>query len=287
MSDVPATQASNPAPMPNEQKGASNQSLESGNTNTAKQEQKPNREESTLAKTRAADEKFREAAAMRKQVEEFQRKLEEDPESFFNDPRIPKQKRREMAEKLLLKELQEEMSPELTPEQRKLQELEDYKKQKEQEELTAKEAKEKEEFQQIVKTRQEALAKTFQEALSHTVLSKHDATAAEVVREMAIYTRVCRDAGHDPSPKEIAEHVESRFMSSYAGITENLSGEELIGFLGKGIVKKLREYDLSQLEKRKDRVEPNTAEEWVSREDSNKKRDLSSPKDILRSLRNR
>lgn len=284
MSEAPSNV---PSTTPNEQKPVANQSSTPGNVSVPPKEEKSNKEASALAKIKAADEKFREAAQLRKQVEEFQRKLEEDPESFFNDPRIPKQKRREMAEKLLLKELQEEMSPDLTPEQRRLQELEDYKKAKEQEELTAKEAKEKEEYQKIVVQRQEALAKTFQEALSHTALSKHDATAAEVVREMAIYTRVCREAGHDPSPKEIAEHVESRFMASYAGVTENLSGDELINFLGKGIVKKIREYDLQQLEKRKDRVEPTTATEWESREESRGKREYSSPKELLRGLRNK
>lgn len=287
MSDAPSS--GNPAQAshtpPNEQNGTPVQSKVEGNTSASPKDQKPNKDESIHAKNKAADEKFREAAAMRKQVEEFHKKLEEDPESFFNDPRIPKQKRREMAEKLLMKELEEEMAPQLTKEQQRLRELEEYRERKEKEELSAKELKEKEEYSKIVEARQEALANTFREALSHTALSKHEGTAAEVVREMAMYTRLCRQAGHNPSPKEIAEHVESRFMQSYQGITETLSGEDLVKFLGKGIIKKLREYDLSNLEGRKDRAEPKTAQEWVPREERDSKRNFTSPKDLVRALR--
>jgi hypothetical protein len=287
MSDAPASGNPAPAPQasPDEQKGTATPSKAEGNTSASTKESKPSRDDSAQSKMKAADEKFREAAELRKQVEDFHKKLENDPESFFNDPRIPKQKRREMAEKLLMKELEEEMAPQLTKEQQRLRELEEYRERKEKEELSAKEAKEQEEFAGIVKQRQEALANTFREALSHTALSKHEGTAAEVVREMAMYTRLCRQAGHNPSPKEIAEHVESRFMASYQGITETLSGEDLVKFLGKGIIKKLREYDLGQLDSRKDRSEPKTVQEWVPREERNSKRDFTSPKDLVRALR--
>jgi hypothetical protein len=100
-----------------------------------------------------------------------------------------------------------------------------------------------------------------------------------------MYTRICKQAGYTPTPQEIAEHVESRFMSSYQGLTETLSGEDLVKFLGKGIIKKLREYDLNQLEGRKNKQEPKTASEWVPRDDRNGKREFTSPKDILRGLR--
>lgn len=286
MSDAPISNpASGQTPPPNEQKGVSNQSSDQSNASVPPKDQKPSREDSAQSKMKAADEKFREAAALRKQVEDFHKKLEEDPESFFNDPRIPKQKRREMAEKLLMKELEEEMAPQLTKEQQRLKELEEYRERKEKEEMSAKEQQELAEFNRIKQTRQEELAKVFQEALSHTALSKHEGTAAEVVREMAMYTRICKQAGYTPTPQEIAEHVESRFMSSYQGLTETLSGEDLVKFLGKGIIKKLREYDLNQLEGRKNKQEPKTASEWVPRDDRNGKREFTSPKDILRGLR--
>jgi Fe2+ transport system protein B len=246
---------------------------------------KPSREESIYSKEKAADQKFREAAELKKQVAEFESKLANDPESFFNDPRIPKQKRREIAEKLLMKELEEEFSPQLTAEQREIEELRKFKKSKDDEEMSAKEKEQQAQFQKVVDKRREDIAATFQEAISHTALSKHEGTSAEVVREMAIYARLCRQAGYNPSPKEIAEHVESRFMSSYQGLTETLSGEDLVKFLGKGIIKKLRDYDLQQLESRKPKSEPQQATEWQSRDERSSKRDFASPKDLLKQNR--
>jgi hypothetical protein len=276
MSDAPIVPANTPSETPNT------------NNQAPKQEaapKKPSREESVYAKEKAADQKFREAADLKKQVAEFEKRLTDDPESFFNDPRIPKQKRREIAEKLLMKELEEELQPQLSAEQKRIKELEDYKNSVEQEKMTAKEKEQQAQFLQVVAKRREEFAATFQEALSHTALSKHEGTSAEVVREMVLYTRLCREAGHNPSPKEIAEHVESRFMSSYQGLTETLSGEDLVKFLGKGIIKKLREYDLSQLENRKPKQEPQTATEWQSRDERSSKRDYASPKEVLRNNR--
>ena len=248
---------------------------------------KPSREESVYAKEKAADAKFREAAELKKQVAEFEKKLADDPESFFNDPRIPKQKRREVAEKLLMRELEEELQPQLSAEQREIEELRKYKKSKEDDELSVKEKEQEAQYQKVVAKRREELAATFQEALSHTSLSKHEGTSAEVVREMAIYARICKQAGYTPTPKEIAEHVESRFMQSYQGLTETLSGAELVQFLGKGIIKKLREFDLSQLESRRPTQQPATATEWQPRDERSKQRDFTSPKDILKQNRSK
>ena len=249
---------------------------------------KPSREESVYAKEKAANERFREAAELKKQVAEFEKRLAENPEDvFFNDPRVSKERKREMAEKLLMQHLQEELEPQLTAEQKKIKELEEYKNSVEQEKMTAKEQEKAAEYQKVVEKRREQLAATFQEALSHTSLSKHEGTSAEVVREMAIYARLCKKAGYNPSPRELAEHVESRFMQSYQGLTETLSGEDLVKFLGKGIIKKLREYDLSQLENRMTRKEPQTATEWQPRDERSKQRDFASPKDILKQNRSK
>lgn len=280
MSDAPIT-----TPV-NDQKGTAN-TAETVTPTKQEAPKKPSQEESIYAKAKAADAKFREAAELRKETAAFEKKLIDDPEAFFNDPRIPKAKRREMAEKLIMRELEEDLQPQLSKEQQRIRELEEYKASVERKEMTVKEKEEEAQYQKVVESRREALAATFQEALSHTALSKHDATSAEVVRECAVYMRICKQAGHTPSPKEIAQHVESRFMSSYQGLTETLSGEELVKFLGKGIIKKLREYDLGQLEARNPRVEPQTSTEWQSRDDRTSKRDFTSPKDILRGLRSK
>lgn len=231
------------------------------------------------SKYSAADKRFAETAKMKKEVEAFQKRLEEDPESVFNDPKLTFNKR-EMAEKWLMAELQREMEPELTAEQQRIKELQEENekyKNKEQEELTA---KEQAEFQQIVEQRREQISSTLQEAINMSPLSKNPETNAETIREMAMYLRTCRDAGYDPSPTEIAEHVNNRYMSSFKNLTDNLSGEDLINVLGPSIIKKLRQYDLGQLESRNARQEPEQADAWVERE-SRSQREFVDPRELL------
>jgi hypothetical protein len=53
-------------------------------------------------KAKGADKALREAAQLRKQYEDFQKRLSEDPSSLLSDNSIPKEKRRQLAEKLFL-----------------------------------------------------------------------------------------------------------------------------------------------------------------------------------------
>lgn len=213
------------------------------------------------AKFSSADEKFREAASARKEVSEFKRKLAEDPESILNDPNLSFD-RRQIAEKWLMAELEKEMSPQKSAEQLRMDELERENaefKRKFEEEMTT---KEQAEYQKIVESRREVIAKTFQDAIAISPLAKDLETSAEVVREMASYMRLCKEAGHDVTPQELAAHVEGRYMNSYKSLTENMEGSDLVHFLGSGIIKKLRAYDLEQLEARFAGKEPRQAENW-------------------------
>jgi hypothetical protein len=233
-----------------------------------------------FSKYNSADEKFREAAQGRKEIAEFKRMLAEDPESVLNDPNLPFD-RRKIAEKWLMAELEKEMSPQKSKEQERIEELqrenEQYKN-RDQEEMTK---KEQAEFQKIVESRREVIAKTFQEALALSPLSKDQATSAEVVREMASYMRLCKEAGHDVTPAELAKHVEDRFMNSYKALTENMSGEDLVGFLGKDIINKLRQYDLGQLEARRGNRSPDTSQNWQQSE-TRQKREFTDPRSLMR-----
>lgn len=233
-----------------------------------------------FSKFSSADEKFREAAQGRKEVAEFKRMLAEDPESVLNDPNLPFD-RRKIAEKWLMAELEKEMSPQKSKEQERLEELErenEQYKNRDQEEMTK---KEQAEFQKIVESRREVIAKTFQDALALSPLSKDQGTSAEVVREMASYMRLCKEAGHDVTPAELAKHVEDRFMNSYKSLTENMSGEDLVGFLGKDIITKLRQYDLGQLEARRGNRSPEVSSNWEA-SSQRQKREFTDPRSLMR-----
>jgi len=233
-----------------------------------------------FSKYSSADEKFREAAEGRKHVEAFKKQFRDDPEAAMDNPDIPEDVKYRLAEKWLVAKFEKEMAPAKSPEQLELEELRKEREERQKKETEDMSNKEKEEFSKIVNSRREAIAKTFQDAIALSPLAKDEGTSAEVVREMAIYMRLCKEAGHDATPQEIADHVQKRFMSSYQNLTENMSGQDLVDFLGAGIIKKLREYDLGQLESRRNRREPDQATDWQPKERKN--RSFTNPRDLIR-----
>jgi len=211
-------------------------------------------------KYRSADAKFREAADTRRQVEQFMEALQKDPEAVLNDPRLSID-RKKLAEKWLLDIIQKDMTPqdprqaEIEAYQKKLREYEDKERQ-------AKDAEEKTELAKRIDKRRDEIASIFQKAIEISPLSKDQGTAAEVVREMATYMRICNKNGYEVTPEELAKHVESRFTKSYQSLVGNMDGEDLVNFLGKDIIKKLRKYDLAKIQASRASKEPAVSDKW-------------------------
>jgi hypothetical protein len=233
------------------------------------------------SKYKAAESKFREAAQARKEVESFYEALQNDPEAVLNDPRLSL-KKRELAEKWLMEELQASLSEPI--DQRDVEmanikkELEKYQNQEKQ----TKEQKEQEEYQTLVNSRKEAIATTLSKAMEHSPLSQDPATATETLREMAIYMRLCRDAGYEASPEEIAQHVESRYTKSYSQLANKLDGDQLIQFLGEQVVQKIRKADLQRLQKQREQPAPQQSDNWQSNNNNGPKREIVDPNDFRR-----
>lgn len=228
------------------------------------------------AKYSSANEKFQEAASHRKFVENFLSQLKDNPESVLSDPNLPINKR-QLAEKWLMEELEKEMAPQKSEEQRQREamekELKKYK-DREAEELTAKEQKDRE---AIIESRKNAIAATFMAAIEASPLSKNPTTQAEAIREMASYLRMCKEAGYDPSPQELADHVSQKYTSSYQTLVGGLDGQDLVDFLGPDIVKRLRKYDLSTIEAKRAAKPAEQADNWQPREDKGKSRAFVDP----------
>ena len=233
------------------------------------------------AKYKSAESKFREAAQARKEVESFYDQLQNDPEAVLSDPRLSL-KKRELAEKWLMEEIQaslDEPQDLRDQEMAKIRrELEKYQSQEKQ----TKEQQEQEEYNTLVNARKEAIATTLSKAMEHSPLSQDPATATETLREMAIYMRLCRDAGYEASPEEIAQHVESRYNKSYQQLANKLDGEQLIQFLGEAVVKKIRQTDLQRLQKQRDQPAPQQADNWQSNSSGQKQREIIDPNEFRR-----
>ena len=228
---------------------------------------------------------FREAAQARKEVESFYEQLQNNPEAVLNDPRLSL-KKRELAEKWLMEELQQTLGEPIDPRDIELsnikKELEKYQNQEKQ----TKEQQEKAEYDQLVNVRREAIATTLSKAMEHSPLSQDPDTATETLREMAIYMRLCRDAGYEASPEEIAQHVESRYNKSYQRLAKKLKGDQLIQFLGEDVVKELRATDLQRLQKMRDAPAPQQADNWQGSSSGEKKQREFIDPDTLRRRRN-
>jgi hypothetical protein len=231
----------------------------------------------------SADEKFRQAAQYNKQLAEFKEAFKKDPEAALEASDLPEDVKVQLAEKWLLKSLEKQMQPQRSKEQEELEELKRFKAEVErqkQEEMTK---KEKEEFDRAVAQRREAISKTIQDAISLSPLAKDPSTSAEVVREMALYMRLCKANGYEVDARELAKHVEQRFRTSHSSLASSLDGQDLIEYLGPDIIKKIRKYDLAQLEASRRAKEPETApaDSWESK-DNRKKRTFTDPRDLIR-----
>jgi hypothetical protein len=231
-------------------------------------------------KFKAADQKFQEAAKIRQSTEQFLKALQEDPESVLSDPRISLD-RKKLAEKWILQQIHEELTPQ-DPKDQKLKEYEEkLAKYKEQEALKEEEAQQQE-YQKVVETKRQELSNTFSEAMKKSPLSKNPETAAATLREMALYYRAAKQQGHSPTPDEIAQHVEQKYFKGLYELANTLEGEDLVAFLGDQLVKKIRKYDLSKLSKLTSQ-KVDAPDDWApAKTDSNKRMTPADAKDMVR-----
>ncbi|HEY9661953.1 MAG TPA: hypothetical protein V6C65_26150 [Allocoleopsis sp.] len=230
-------------------------------------------------KEETADQKLREAAQMRREVESFYETLLNNPEEILNDPRIPL-KKRELAEKWLMDTLSQELGEPEDPRDKKLKEVEGKLKTFEEREAEAKAKAEQEEFQQVVNTRREQIAKTLTAAIQQSPLAQDPDTSAATIKEMAMYMKMCRDAKYDVTPEEIAAHVEKKHNKSIQHLVGKLKGEQLIRYLGQDIINEVRRYDLQQLQKSRELPQAEQASSWEPRE--KRQREFVDPNSLRR-----
>lgn len=196
-------------------------------------------------KAKAADKKFQEAAKIRQEYEEFQRKLKESPEELLNDPNLPID-RQKLAESWIMKQIEAEMPKD--PKELKIKEYEEKLKKYQEMEKQAQEEQQRQEFEQVVSKRREEIGNLLSEAMKKSPLSKNPETAAATLREMALYYRTYKaETGETPNAEELAAHVEQKYYKGMYELAGTLEGEDLVQFLGEGVVNKIRKYDLAKL----------------------------------------
>lgn len=190
-------------------------------------------------KYQAANELFQQANMSKKQVTDFVRALQENPDEVLRNPQLGINKR-ELAEKWLREEIEAEL---VDPKDRRLKELEEENNGYKSKEEEKRQAKEQEEHQARVTEYRQQISTDLERAMEATVLKKDEAT----LREMASVMRMAIEQGIEVTPEEIARHVETKKLNNFIQVAQRLDGDQLLEFLGKDVTNKIRKADLAKL----------------------------------------
>lgn len=167
-----------------------------------------------LAKALGADEKFQEAANMRKQMEQLIGELKNNPLAILKHPELGIDVRK-LAEMVLTEEIEE---MQLTPEQKKIRDLENALKEREEKERIALEAKEKAERERLENEAIVHLDEQITQALSKSSLPQ----SPYVVRRLTDYMIQAIDAGFkDVTFEQILPYVEEQITGELNRLFES------------------------------------------------------------------
>lgn len=180
---------------------------------------------------RAANKELQEGKAARRQAEEFIRMMK-DPEQFWEVAERLGHKNRELAEKLLVKQLEEDMmdprDKELRDARNKLKAIEDMeRKQKE-----AIEARRMEEMKQ-------KFVKDFEAQFIDALKATDVPPTKDTIAEMAKYISKSAKIGFKMTPHEAAQLVREDIQRAQMNLIGNADGETLLKLLGDDVAKKL------------------------------------------------
>lgn len=201
--------------------------------------------------TKAAQRRMDEAARLRRGAETHQQRLAEarkDPRKameLLNDPDsgFPADVLEQVAEELLYKKIQQEQ---MSPEQRRIQELEAREQQRENEQQTQAQQREEAEYNQGVTQALENYNRTIVETLGKSNLPKTEYT----VKRMAEYMYQNHSLKLNYSQDQIAELVSDDYKSDLSSFLDGMEGEQMLTWLGDKISNKLRKADLARLRSR-------------------------------------
>lgn len=189
--------------------------------------------------SRAAQRRMQEAAHVKKDAQEFFKRLQEDPVSVLQDKRIGIDFR-QIAEEYLAKQLEEQM---LTPEERRLKQAEQIIREREQESKDRQSKAEQEEMAKLQAHYTETLQKTIVDALSSGGVPKTRST----VKRMAELMKRNIDLGLDMEPRHLAQLVREDYQREIKEIFEATDDDGLLALMGDPIANKIRKADLKRL----------------------------------------
>lgn len=188
---------------------------------------------------KASDERFMQAAEMRKQSEQFISQLKDKSQAFAllekmgHDPRA-------LAEEFLLERMRESMAD---PKDLKLSKLERELAAEREEKLAAKAEQQRQQMERDVERHKQQLSKSIVDTLEKSDLPKNENT----VKRMAYYMHRALGLGYEISPQEALESVRNDYLEEHKSLLGQLDGEKLAQLLGNDFVKKIRNWDVGRV----------------------------------------
>ncbi len=195
----------------------------------------------------AANEKFNEAAKMRKEYESFLKTVKESPLKALTDPRLglTKEQVRAKMEEWYHKEF---IIPEgMTEEQKRLAAAEERLKTYEEQEAAQKRQTEEQELAKLTATQTEYLQNQIIEAMEASGLPK----TKFIVSRMAFYMRQNMQQGWEAPTSLIVQQVKREQQDLIGGQVKELDAPGLIALFGEDVINKIRAHDLKQLRERR------------------------------------
>jgi len=197
-----------------------------------------------LQLSRAAKKRMAEAVAEKKKAFEIINAFEKDPETMLK--RLGP-KGREIAEKYLLAQINDDM---LSPEQRELKTLRE-----ENETFKQREVREKAEREQSATLKKEnEYAQAFQETIIQALNKSGLPKTPELVKRMAAVMSKNLEFGLELTPDDLVAEVKNDIMGLLKSIAGDAEGEQLATMFGPDVANKIRKFDIKSLQEKQGQV---------------------------------
>lgn len=219
--------------------------------------------------TKAAQNKFQEAAQLRKQAETFIEMLKTNPTKVLTDPSLGINFR-ELAEQYLVEQLQEEM---LSPEEREFREMKQRLQQYEETEKQAKQAEEQRKLEEMVEAGRENFQKEIISALEQSGLPKNNMTIQRMAHYLhAIITdpNVSKEIKDNVSFIDVADLVKQEWQAEIQSLLGTSNIDTLLAMVGEDNVKKIRRWDVERIKKPKTQPKTHVDTTKKSKKEENK-----------------
>lgn len=191
-------------------------------------------------RARAANQRFEEAAKIRRQADQLIAALQQDPISLLTNPKLGINFD-EIAEKHLLRKLENEM---LTPEQRQAREMQEKLSQYEQQEAKRQEELQAQQFEAAKHQARADYERRFVEVLDKANIPK----TAETVSRMARYLQESLRRGYEPDLYDVADMVREDMLAEQRALLAAVPDDRLDSVLGEESLEKVRKALLAKVQ---------------------------------------